>query len=137
MFFSTHPLTELEEEKGRSHPNTCYTLNFIIRCTISMSWNISFHIHTSLWKKSQMPHIDILSQRQTTNSILSMISNSVGQTCCQLGALLSALRERLMEDQRISARTVLRPLHCSLPWLLLITLGRMGYAVHHIDQRLF
>lgn len=73
-----------------------------------------------------MPHIDILSWRPTTISMLSPVSYSVGQTCCQLGALLSTLRERLAEDQKISASTGARLLHSSLPWLLLIILGQMG-----------
>lgn len=39
---------------------TYYTLNFIIRCTLSKSWNMSCHIHTSLWRESRMPHIRYL-----------------------------------------------------------------------------
>ena len=53
-------------------------------------------------------------------SALPPVSYCVGQMSCQLGALLSTLRKRLAEDQRIAAITVVRPLCCSLQWLLLI-----------------
>lgn len=53
VFFRTPPLPELElGEIGRNHSNTYWDINFFfIKCILSMSWNICYQIHTSLWRR--------------------------------------------------------------------------------------
>ena len=82
-----------------------------------MSYNMSCQNYTCLRRKKAIHRYLIL---EDVISALPPVSYCVGQMSCQLGPLLSTLRKRLAEDQRIAAITVVRPLCCSLQWLLLI-----------------